>query len=1197
MTNWTVTKLVNPDEELFEITIADYLKDSPLYNQRSPKDFDIDALCDREMLRRFVEAQSQKWQRLVQRFGGEDAAFDAVVKEYNKLLDNGKGMSYILNNGLNIQGIKIAVVQYKPQYDDPESEFQQLYQQNRFSVVRQMRYSTAPQDSGRELDLCILINGLPIITVELKNEQTGQNYAHAIHQYRFDRNPQNRMLKSCLVHFAVDNNYAFMTTQLNGEKTRFLPFNINSTNPAVEGKYPTYYLWEEIWQADSLLNILQHFIKQYKEKDRKTGKEKKVTVFPRFHQLRAVRNLCRWVRESGAGNNYLIEHSAGSGKTKSMAWLAHQLANMTDSDLKPIFDSIIMVTDRIVLNANMADDVNNFETVAGTVKDIRHGSKKLAEAINDGNRIIVSTIQKFGFALDSLKREQKRKYAIIIDEAHTAIGNESAKDLVNALSTDEELRQYAEEFGADDYSSDMDAMLAFLQAMRQEMSHISYFAFTATPKDKTYALFGKKTANGDNVAHDYYTMKQAIEEKFILDVLQNYTTYYTMYQFVEKGKAKPGQIEGVAEPEERYEEKKSIRLIMQALNKDPYNMEKKARVMLAHFFSTSIHKIEGQAKAMIVCDSRASAVRYKQIIDKILQEDYNGVCKTLVAFSGTVELDGNSYTEDKMNGYGIKDNRIRDIFEEPEYRFLIVADKFQTGFDQPLLHTMYVDKMLGGIQCIQTLSRLNRCHPGKEDTMVLDFRNKAEDVLAAFQRYYKETKLHGEVDIQRLYSFIAEIEEFKVYNPAEEENVVKALLNKETAQGVPSLIKAIVDERVKPMSDEDKDKFRKLVNRYIRSYGFMAQLMKFIDPDLERHYVFYKVLYKGLPYTKETLPMEILDKIDLDKFRLQMSFEGNLKLQDDDTTLESSRIGDINKPHIDETKTVQELLQIVNEPWEGFLDQNDKIIRTIVDELQVDTDLITAFRANNSPELLSKLIMDKIMEKAGGQIDKFFSLLKEVADGTSFSKEFVRGISNLLARNTQADRDLPIDIEAIHKAICERMDGTFAALRQYTRPLAEVVETLLKVITAPSTSSYDGINDILMDSLNQVYRSENLRLVDRRRHFNTLVSDYEPFLKKLHYLMSGEEIKAENPQMMATFKDCVFAFRALRGLRNNPSPVYQQFSTYLEHLRQWRNLEAHEANTTTEQDLIGATHIVVSMYIFIVSQVTTELEMSNYFNN
>lgn len=1179
------------NEAFFERKCADFLETSPLYNKRTSADFDIEALMDREMLRRFIEAQKVQWRKLVKRFGGEDAAFEAVVKEYNKRIDNGTRLITLLQKGLNIQGIKLKLVQFKPEYDDAESEFQQLYLQNRFSVVQQMRYSNLPPDNLNRLDLCILVNGIPIITVELKNEQTDQTYVDAIHQYQTNRSPQSRFLRTALVHFAVDNNYAFMTTSLRGKATRFLPFNINSKNPVRYNDYATAYLWQEIWQADSLLNILQHFIKQYSETDSKTGKTSEVTIFPRYHQLRAVRFLTSDVKEKGAGNNYLIEHAAGSGKTKSMAWLAHQLANLTDRDMKPIFDSIIMVTDRIVLNANMADDVNNFETEVGTVSDIRRGSKNLADAINDGRRIIVSTVQKFAYALDKLKRDEARKYAIIVDEAHTAIGNESAKDLVNALSTDEELRQYAEKFGADDYESEMDAMLAFLQAMRQEMNHISYFAFTATPKDKTYALFGRKNAAGEWEAHDYYSMKQAIEEKFILDVLQNYTTFDTMFEYVEKA--------GLPKDEssKEYEERKSIKLILQALNKDPYNMEKKARVMLAHFFNGPINKIGGQAKAMIVSDSRISAVRYKQIVDKIIAEEYNGAIKTLVAFSGTVELDGHSYTEDKLNGYGIKDNRIRDIFEEPEYRILIVADKFQTGFDQPLLHTMYVDKMLGGIQAIQTLSRLNRCAPMKEDTMVLDFRNKSAEILASFQKYYKETKLIGEVDVQRLYSMVNEIEKYKIYNEAEETNIVQKLLNKKDAEAVPGLVRAIVDERVAPMTDEKKDAFRKEINRYIRSYGFMAQLMKFIDPDLERHYVFYKVLYKALPYTKETLPMEILEKVDLNKFRLQMSFEGNLQLQDEDFTMQSSRIGDINAKRQDETKSLQELLKIVNEPWEGYLDENDKVIRTIMDEVLYDTQVLNAFRANNSPETLAQIIVQSIERKTGSNIEKYFSVLNEVMSNTPFGQELIHGLVDRMAENTSHDRNLALDIDALHEAIKAQMEGTFAELSRFIRPLAEVITTLLKVIQAPSVSNLDGANEIVMDSLNQVYRSQDLRIVDRHRHFKTLLTHYEPFLKKLYYLINGNQIEAREDGQNATLTDAIFAFSALRGLRNNSNPVYQPFKQFLENLRAWRNAESHEANLASEQELIAATHIVTSMYVYIVSQVTTELEMSDYFND
>lgn len=448
---------MNTDNETrFEQHIEAALLASPLYISRSPKDFDIKRRVDPGMLCQFLNAQHETWERLLKRFKNGDEALNAVIKDYNSKLDNGHSLVDILRNGLKIQGIPVKLMQTKPTLAGEDSKLHELYLSNRFAVVRQMRYSEDKADKGNELDLCILLNGFPIITTELKNEGTGQNYTNGIYQYRHDRDPKNAMLSTALVHFVVDNNYAFMTTFLNGEDTSFLPFNVDSINPQIPGDYATSYLWNDIWQADSLLNIIDHFIKS-------VATDGKTTIFfPRYHQLRVVRNLIKWVDQEGPGHNYLIEHSAGSGKTKSMAWLAHQLVNLVKPDQTPVFDSIIMVTDRIVLNANMADDVNAFATEAGVVKDIRRGSKKLAKAINEGGRIIVSTVQKFSYALSELKRDKHRNYAVIIDEAHTAIGNESAKDIVNALSTDEDIQAVIAEMEGEGYeSNEMDALMAY----------------------------------------------------------------------------------------------------------------------------------------------------------------------------------------------------------------------------------------------------------------------------------------------------------------------------------------------------------------------------------------------------------------------------------------------------------------------------------------------------------------------------------------------------------------------------------------------------------------------------------------------------------------------------------------------------------------------------------------------------------------
>lgn len=1188
---------MNIDNETnFERHIEEALLASPFYIKRKPGDFDIKRRVDTDMLYQFLRSQTDVWARMIKRFKSDDAALEAVVKDYNSKLDNGHSLVDILRKGLKIQGIPIKLMQTKPTLAGEDSVLHELYLANRFAVVRQMRYSLDKADKGNELDLCILLNGFPIITAELKNEGTGQNYTNGIWQYCHDRDPKNPMLRTALVHFVIDNNYAFMTTFLNGEDTAFLPFNVDSVNPQISGDYATSYLWRDIWQADSLLNILDHFIKNVQNDG------KSVTFFPRYHQLRVVRNLIKWVGEDGPGHNYLIEHSAGSGKTKSMAWLAHQLVNLVNPNQTPVFDSIIMVTDRIVLNANMADDVNAFATEAGVVKDIRRGSKKLAKAINEGGRIIVSTVQKFSYALSELKREKHRNYAVIIDEAHTAIGNESAKDIVAALSTEADIQQAMAQADTEGYEDQMDALMAYMQTQRQQMSHISYFAFTATPKDKTYALFGKKTPEG-YMAHDYYTMKQAIDEKFILDVLRNYTTYKTMFEYIEKNTAHPTMAmttEGVAkEPEELYGEKKSVALILRKLNSEPENMTLKARLALSYFMQHTRNKIGGKAKAMFVSDSRASAVRYKKIFDNLLAEEYGSEFKSLVAFSGEVELpDGSKYTEDKMNGWGIKDDKIRETFDTPEYRILIVADKFQTGFDQPLLHTMFVDKMLGGIQCIQTLSRLNRCYDKggvkKEDTMVIDFRNDADAVQKAFQKYYQTTILTGEVDTQRLYTLLDDIKAFKLYNDSERDRVVEYMTKQDVASAV-SLCNTIVKERETPLSSDDKDKYRKLVNRYIRSYGFMAQLLTYCDPDLEREYIFLRALYPRLQYTRETLPMEILDRVDLNKLRLQMIMEGTIALEEEDAELKSSRIGDVKAPAEDEKRSLREILDIVNEPYKGFLDDHDIVLRPLNHLMLTDEKINEAVRSGNSygvlRELFSERAQDLVLDMSGKGID----LYEEFINDTPFAREYIRGILDMALRNNQQS-SIELDLHRLAEKIVEEIRNEFIELAQTSRRLDEVAEYLINVIQKRAAKpGLNGANDLLIHSFNQLLCNNRLSELERRVNFNTLVGKFEPFLKKLYYLINSRELTTrEGSADNTTFANCIFGYESLKRLKHTTDSRYYRFRDYLDKVRSWRNEEAHSAPEIPDAELREAVHILVTMYADVISRSITDLEMNDF---
>ena len=1168
------------NETKFEEHIAGYLAGSDLYNQRSSSQFDIEKLCDVEMLEQFLRQQPVVWNKLTKHFSGQEVA--TVIREYNKRIDRGESILTIMRKGFTISGAKVKFCQFKPVLEGEGTDNYRLYRANRFSVVRQMRYSLG-EDSGNELDLCILLNGIPLFTFELKNEGSDQNYTHGILQYKRHRDPHNRMLRNCLVHFVMDNQYAFMTTFLNGEETTFLPFNQETVNPPIEGEYPTAYMWRRVLQADSILDLLENFIKRYDEyyenKDTKEQKKRTVVIFPRFHQLRAVRKLRELVSEEGPGHNYLIQHSAGSGKTKTMAWLAHQLANMTNPDGTAIFDSIIMVTDRIVLNRNMAEDVVNFEVTAGTVKDIRKGSRKLADALNGENRIIISTVQKFAFALDYLKHEKSKKYAIIVDEAHTAIGNEAAKDLVSALSTQEDLEKMGD-YDPDEYDSPLDALMAQMQNYRKMMNHISYFAFTATPKDKTYVLYGK---NGKS-AHDLYSMKQAIDEKFILDVTQNYVSYKTKFELIEKH---PDE-----DKDKLFEQKKALKVIGEWLGKNKYIKLRKASMIVDQFMKFTINKINHQAKAMVVCDSRQSAADYKQIIDRIIKEEYHGGIKTLVAFSGDViDSNGNKCTESNMNDDGVTDNDIAEKFKEDDYKILIVAEKFQTGFDQKLLHTMFVDRSLGGIQCIQTLSRLNRTYwPYKEDTLVVDFRNDADSVRKAFNQYYTETTLTGDVDTQRVYTLKEAVQNWNIFNESEIDAVCERMIDKDRVHEVPSILLKIVHERVDSLSDEDKDKYRKEVNRFVRQYGFLAQLMDFTDPELEKFYVFSKVFYKYLPYTKETLPMELMGMIDLDKLRIQLSFDGAIELEDSPTELKATRIGEVGKKVEDEKKTVAELLDMVNSPFVAILNENDKIIKQIWDELLSDPEVVDAARAGNSYDVMVNICKEKFGDAIIDQIDKYYHF-KEILDKEKgFALTLVGKFVEAVAKQAAATSSFVYDEAVLKEKLIEAMQGEMAGVCSKMRSLPEIIDNLFFVLNTVSIPKLDGIDLLLKEALNNIYANPNITPIVRYTFFNSLVQKYEAFLKKLYFLIKDDEIQGQDGKEPG-LADAIHAFKCLWNLKYSTDDDGKKFSAYLQMVRNWRNDEAHNAPCSTDEEVNAGIKVVVALYLYVIAYSITDLEM------
>jgi type I restriction enzyme R subunit len=926
----------------FEDNVFELLSISKLYTSRKSEDFNLEYVLDKALLEQFIrETQPDTWKKLEKEFPSN--TIEAVANEYSKLRDK-RGILNLIREGFVLQGASIKLIAFKPSSGLNPGHLKK-YEANRFSIVRQMHYSRSNPD--KSLDLVIAINGIPIITLELKNEFTGQNVTHAVEQYSKRRDAKDPFLKSCLVHFAVDNNTVLMTTKLDNGSTRFLPFNRDTHNPIIENKFASSYLWEEVLQADSLLEMLNNYI--FYEEDEKT--KELTTIFPRYHQRDCVRELLSDVKKTGTGKNYLIQHSAGSGKSKTIAWLAHQLSNLFDDKQQPIFDSIIVITDRIILDKQLQKQIKQFEKISGTVKTITKGSKQLIKALTDGDKIIISTLQKFGY-IGELEQLNGKHFAIIVDEAHSSQSGENVKDLKISLTTDEALKHIIKEDDENDEPKDtVEKELEKIMASRQKLPHLSFFAFTATPKTKTLELFGipdPTQTSGYRAFHEY-TMRQAIEEGFILNVLDNYITKSSYFELIENENA---------EDDKAFEKLKAKRLLLNEVNKHPFAIASKSHMMLNHFMDKTIHKIGGRAKAMLVTSSRAHAVLYKIAFDKIIKEQGFDI-QTLVAFSGTVEIEPEKYTEDSMNGPKVKD--IAEEFKKPSYKILIVANKFQTGFDQPLLHTMYVDKALGGVATVQTLSRLNRTTKGKQDTFIIDFVNKHEDIQRDFQNYYQSTVLDQGTDKQKIYNLKYEIEKAEVFTKDQVTHFIELFVRKKVKSEVLSpFFKKIVDEKYLPLSDEDKDIFRKNVNKYIRQYSFISQIITFIDTDLEKFYLFTKLLFKYLPYEKETLPLEVTQMVDMDKYKIQEEENGSIILNPEDATLENTQgDGHSGKP-LEPKEVLEVIVKEINDKYAVELGDDDKVVKEMYEALKADETLMASMRADNIEDVKRMKLRESI---------------------------------------------------------------------------------------------------------------------------------------------------------------------------------------------------------------------------------------------
>ena len=914
----------------------------------------------------FIEAtQPRLWAEMVAQHGDHLQAvlLNALVKELDI-----KGSLHVLRHGFKFYGKLFRLAYFKPAHA-LAPDVLALYAHNQLTVTRQV--PCHPGDHSTT-DMVLAVNGLPVATIELKNPGTHQTWRHAVRQYQTDRDPRAPLFdfkKRALVHFAADPDEVWMATRLAKEKTFFLPFNRGSHpgqiqcgagNPQHASGYRTGYFWQETLQRDSFLDILGHFLfieKDEQKVDDGRGGKKLVTtekmVFPRYHQLDAVRALVKAARAESAGHHYLIQHSAGSGKTNSISWLSHRLASLHNALDQKVFDCVIVITDRKVLDKQLQDAIYQIEHAQGVVKAIDQDAKQLADALIDGTKIVITTLQKFPFVLrgllhaagaenqDQASDEEKarakawqaaiaaRRYAVIVDEAHSSQTGETARELKSILGANAQSASAAGDTGEAQEAQEVDweDRLNQIMASRGQQKNLSFFAFTATPKGKTLELFGRAGASGKPEAFHTYSMRQAIEENFILDVLRKYTTYSTWFKFVK-----------TVEDDPAIPKKKGAKALAKFKELHPHNIEQKTEVMVEHFREHVRSQLGGRGKAMVVTASRIQAVRYKLAFERYIQQQGYEDVRSLVAFSGTVKDPdtGVDYTEPGMNpdvvtGKPISESQLSARFGSLDYQVLLVANKYQTGFDQPLLCAMYVDKRLDGVQAVQTLSRLNRKIAGKEEPFVLDFVNKPEDIYAAFKPYFDSTSLQESAKPEMLPAIKHELDQMQVYHWSEVEAFARIFYRQPERQNpadhahMQRHLQPAVDRFKALDSDDLRTALRDKLGGYVRMYSFLSQILPYTDPDLELLYSYGRFLLPHLPLDRDNTVVKIGSEVELQYYRLQRGSSGaiELKVGEPEGVYSPTDVGTGKAK--EEKAPLSEIIQVLNDRFGTAFTEEDRL--------------------------------------------------------------------------------------------------------------------------------------------------------------------------------------------------------------------------------------------------------------------------------
>lgn len=985
--------------------------------------YDKDKEIYPEVLINFImKTQPKAWARYVRYYGD-----DAPEKLYRRLEDSvaEHGLLYVLKNGIKDMGIDIKVCYFKPESGLNET-LVELYNSNILGVTRQFAYS---KQNKNTIDMVLSVNGIPVVALELKNQFTGQNVDNGVTQFKEQRDPKEfcfRFNHRFLVYFAVDHYNVQMTTWLQGASTYFMPFNQGSNgagneggkgNPANHDGYSTSYLWEEVLQRDSLLDLIHRFITLVKEKEEvvQNGStrivEKEKLIFPRYHQYDVVKKVIADVKQLGVGKSYLIEHSAGSGKSNSIAWIAYRLASLHNEDNDCIFDTVIVVTNRVVLDSQLQDTINSFDHTPGLVEaiDEKKRSRGLVDAINDKKRIIICTVQKFLFAYKDFESLVGRKFAVIIDEAHQGQSGESAKTLRKSLlDLDKAVKAYAEEEGIDESEVDLSSDIVCSILSQGKHANQSFFAFTATPKNKTIELFGTYDEDMKKMRPFHiYSMRQAVEEGFILDVLSSYTTIKEAFKLVKISADNPELIEGPA-----------IKTLIKYYKEHGYTIADKTEMIMSNFLESGRFQINGKGKAMVVADSRANAVRYYFAIKEYMKRhphESQG-CGVLVAFSGTVKLDEAEYTEANLNldesGKPItSDKKFRKAFRSDKYNILVVANKYQTGFDEPLLHSMYVDKKLKDVNAVQTLSRLNRTCRGKTSTFVLDFENTDEQIKDSFQPYYEATLLEGRTDFNKVYDLRTKIKPYMLYNFEKAESFYDFMSkHKDAKQGatdlgkLSSILKPVIERYSDIATEEERFNCRLAIRTFVKCYAYITQLVRFHDEELFKEYVFLSNLLPFLPADAHVQP-DILDKIKLEYTSLKESFKGKIILDERNTDLAPS--SDKSNAKISKTDTLQNIIDKVNERFDGDFNEGDRIIIESIYQMFMSDKEVKKFKRfahDSTPEMFVKSLFPDKFKQIATQcyLDNADSYKKLFSD-TEFYQKVMEAMAKELYKSLRKD--------------------------------------------------------------------------------------------------------------------------------------------------------------------------------------------------